>query len=259
MKPDREAMREFVSRLKAAPDPWLVPMGDRLADPVAGPVRTLLLAVLGQNQAPVPLAALIAALEETFGSDLPRVGQLPWDRVVAGCTAVTRRHAWNHAEKLPSILLAVSDFLARHPDLHDLLRRVGPSDFVKEIASGIGFTGRSSPWRERPWRLARWLARGETGLAPLPGCIPHLKVPPATVGRALKFLELPVPEHELPVKAWDWSDRICQALSPDDPAAVWVPFLLLRRPRKRLWACQDHLGGCADCPVLAACRPPSRE
>lgn len=259
MKIERSQLEGFLQRLQGAPDPWLLPHSlPRLAEPGMGDLRTLLVAVLAQDQAPVPLARLVADLEAGFGPSLLQAGRLPWDEVVATCARISRHNQWKHSEALPSILLSCADFLVRHPDLRTTLETLGPSDFVRDLAQDIPFTGRSSPWRDRPWRLARWLARGETGLAPVPTSIGRLRVPPAAIARAFRYLGLPVPTHELPVKAWEWSDRICRRLSPEDPTALWVPFMLMRRPRKRLWACQEHMGGCEECPLLEPCSPPPR-
>ncbi|MEN9354404.1 MAG: hypothetical protein RL318_1729 [Fibrobacterota bacterium] len=255
----RKGLEDYLQRLQAAADPWFLACpSERLTAEPIGQMRLLLLATLAQDQAPIPLGRLLVDLEDAFEGTLLDAGRQDWNEVVRRCAKVSRNNLWKHAEALPSILLSCADFLTRHPDLRAHLEASGPTDFVRDIAQDIPFTGRSSPWRDRPWRLTRWLVRGESGLAPIPAFLPHLRVPPAVLARTFRYLGIPVPKHEVPAKAWEWSNRICQSLLPPDPAGVWVPFMLLRRPRKRVWACQEHLGGCDECPLREPCAPPSR-
>ena len=255
----RKGLEGYLERLHGATDPWFLACPtERITPDPMGQMRLLLTAVLAQDQAPIPLGKLIQDLETAFEGALPDAGRMDWNEVVRRCATASRTNLWKHAENMPSILLSCADFLTRHPDLRTHLEASGPADFVRDLAQDIPFTGRSSPWRDRPWRLARWLVRGETGQPGLPKFLTQLRVPPAVVARTFRFLQVPVPKHEVPAKAWDWSNRICASLLPDDPSGVWIPFMLLRRPRKRVWACQEHQGGCEECPLLEPCAPPSR-
>lgn len=254
----RDSLRAFVDELAPAPDPWFLAL--RGLPEVAGTrldMRHLLLAVFGQELAPVPLGRVLAALEDFLGEDLPRASHLPYARLQEACCAVPGLGTWKHALQAPGILLSCSDYLQGIPSLNQRIASLGPAAFVRDMAGEIPFAGRVSPWRLRPWRLARWLVRGELG----PGIPEHLStlhVPPAVLARTWRFLRWPVPPDDLPVRTQGWSDRICRELFPDDPARVWVPLTLLRRPKIKVWACEDFRGGCGDCVLRKPCNPPGR-
>lgn len=256
---ERQALLSYLERLSNAPDPWflalegLVPRDGRHLD-----MRMAVLAVIGQELSPRSAGRVLALLEEALGEEFADAGRIPFVRLQAASTAVSKCVHWPHVDQLAGILMACSDFVCGM-GLRERMERSGPHGFVRDMAGDIPFAGRSSPWRLRPWRLARWIVRGEGGFAPLPALRGELHVPPSVVARAWRYLDHSVAEESVPARQQEWSDRICHELSPGDPAATWVPFMLLRRPRGRVWACeQAFLEGCGSCPLRRPCDPPPR-
>lgn len=225
------------------------------------PRVALLATVLGQDLTIAGLVRLVTELRREVG-DSAILGMEPCARehLQRACAQRTWLVDWPHRASLDGWIRAALDFLQVHGGPESWFQRFdSPTELVRTLAAELPWMGASSPSRIKAWRLARWLVRGEVGEG---------------WGSARAGLRTPVAVLERPLGAlgwrpsgWDawprprrqaWWDAMAIEVAPEDPASLWVPLETVLARGKAGPACQEHLGGCARCPVLAWCPSPQR-
>jgi len=225
------------------------------------PSGALLATVLGQDMKVGSLARLLRELHRRLGDRLLAQETRDWVALDRACR-IPWLAEWPHKESLPGWVLSVSDFLRAHGPLEEwAVPENSPRELVFTMARELPWMGSRSPYKIKGWRLLRWLARGELGMpmweARMRG---QLVVPVAAVERPLRTLGwLPGGWQELgPDARQEWFDEVVGLASGEDPARVWLPLETVLARGRNGPACQEHLKGCAGCPVRAFCPTPGR-
>jgi hypothetical protein len=221
----------------------------------------LLATVLGQDMKVGSLARLLRELHHRLGDRLLAQGTGDWVSLERACR-IPWLAEWPHKDSLAGWVLSVSDYLRAHGPVEAwTMPEGGPRELVYSMARELPWMGGRSPYKVKGWRLLRWLARGEWGAPSWDDrCRARLVVPVAAVERPLRTLGwLPGGWQEFgPDARQEWFDGVLDLAMPDDPTRVWVPLETVLARGRNGPACQEHLKGCAGCPVRASCPTPGR-
>lgn len=225
------------------------------------PSGALLATVLGQDMKLGGLARLLRELHRRLGDRLLSLETKDWGELERACRFPWLGE-WPHKESLAGWVLSVSDYLRAHGPLERwTVPEAGPRELVFTLARELPWMGSRSPSKIKGWRLVRWLARGELGTVPWSDASrDRLVVPAAAVERPLRALGwLPGGWADSAVDARQaWFDEVVAKACPTDPARAWVPLETILARGRHGPACQEHLGGCAGCPVRSVCPTPGR-
>lgn len=221
----------------------------------------LLASVLGQDIGMGALSRLLRELDKRLGDRLLAVSGSDWMELERACKFAYLAE-WPHKDALAGWVLSVSDFLRSHGGAGNWITEFAtPAALVGAMARELPWMGSRSPSKIKGWRLARWLVRNEI---PAAGWRFQdrrtLVLPAAAVERPLRALGwLPAGWTELPIgRRQSWFDEVLQLVAPEDPARLWMPLEAILSRGRSGPACQEHLGGCATCPVRRACPSPGR-
>ena len=254
-----EGLRSLSQAFAAVRDPRL-----SVLEGLAVPRRldgALLATVLGQDLRIGSLTRLLRALDERLGEGLLVQQVADWKALERACRFAWLAE-WPHREALAGWVLATSDFLRAHGSLSSWKDHPGgPRDLVQTMARELPWMGSRSPSKVKGWRLLRWLARGELGnFAWEVAARAEIALPVAAVERPLRTLGwLPGGWAEWTAATrQEWFDGQLAASGIGEPTAAWVPLEMVLARGRQGPACQEHLGGCARCPVRCLCPSPGR-